>query len=78
MMINTRHVIKLSKLQIYVFQYYKIRERKLVSICFLKKIAPNYLKKRKFSTHYEEEKGPLEFLSKVEGYYRQFFIKQLI
>ena len=78
MMIHTRHVIKLSKLQIYVFQYYKMWERKLVSIWFLKKMAPNYLKKRKLLTHNEEEKGPLEFLSKVEGYYRQFFIKQLI
>ena len=34
----TCHIIKLNKLQKYVFQHYKAWERKLVSVCFLKKL----------------------------------------
>ena len=34
---STRHVIKVSKLQKYVFQHYKVWERKLVFICFWKR-----------------------------------------
>ena len=32
-----RHVVKLSKLQKYVFQHYKVWEKKLVFICFWKR-----------------------------------------
>ena len=34
---STCHVIKVSKLQKYVFQHYKVWERKLVFICFWKR-----------------------------------------
>ena len=39
---------------------------------FLKKITPNWLEKRKVSSHYEEEEAPEEFVSKVEEYYLIF------
>ena len=41
---------------------------------FLKKITPNELEKI-VSSHYEEEKAPAEFVSKVEEYSPYFFIK---
>ena len=34
-------------------------------------------KRRKVSTHCEEEEAPVEFISKIEKYYLHFFIKQL-
>ena len=34
---STRHVIEVSKLQKYVFQYYKVWERKIVFICCWKR-----------------------------------------
>ena len=43
----------------------------------LKKMTSNYLEKEKFLSHYEEEKAPAEFLSKVEEYCIYFFIKLL-
>ena len=43
-----RQVIKVSKLQKYVFQHYKVRERKLVLTYFWKRLgSPNYLEKEK-------------------------------
>ena len=44
---STRHVIKVSKLQKYIFQHYKIRERKLVLYAF-EKDDLKLPKKRKF------------------------------
>ena len=45
---------------------------------FLEKDDPELPCKRKVLSNYEEGKTPVELLSKVEEYYRQFFIKQLI
>ena len=71
--IHTRHGIKVSKLQKYVFQHYKLRERKLVFICF-EKDDHKLPRKSQVSSHYEEEEAPV---SKVEEHYHHFFIKQL-
>ena len=40
-------------------------------------MIPNYLKKRKVSSHYEEEEAPIEFVSKVEEYYHHFFYQAI-
>ena len=61
--IHTRHVIKVSKLQKYVFQHYKVWERKLVFIAFLKR-WPQTTEKKKVSSHYKQEEAPVEFVSK--------------
>ena len=45
--IHTRHVIKVSKLQKYVFYHYKVREEVSFHM-LLKKMTPNYLKKDMF------------------------------
>ena len=44
---------------------------------FLKKMTPNYLEKEKFQVIMTKKKAPVEFVSKVDEYYHQFFIKQL-
>ena len=43
---------------------------------FLKKDDPKLPRKRKVSSHYEEEEAPIEFVSQVEEYLH-FFIIQL-
>ena len=70
--IHTHHVIKLSKLQKYVFQHYKVRKRKLIE-----KDDPKLPKKRKVSGHYEEGEAPVKFIPKVEEYYRQIFYQAI-
>ena len=45
---STHHVIKVSKLQKYVFQHYKVWERKLVFICFWKRWPQTTQKKERF------------------------------
>ena len=77
------HVIKLSKLQIYVFHHYKAWERKLVFAHFLRKLVskrkleiddPKLPKKRKVSSHYQGGEATVEFVSTIEEHYCQFFI----
>ena len=41
---------------------------------FLKRMTRNYLEKEKIQVIYEEGKAPVEFVSKVEEYYCQFFL----
>ena len=43
---------------------------------FLKKMTPNYLEKETFSV-IEEEKAPVEFVSKVEEYCLHFFYQAI-
>ena len=77
-------VIKLSKLKKYVFHYYKAWKRKLVSVCFSKKVRASKQKqemddqkpptKGKFLSHYEKGEAPVEFVSTVEEQYHQMFL----
>ena len=77
-------VIKLSKLQKYIFHYYKAWDRKLVSACFFKKVTALNQKleidvqksplKGKVLSHYEEGEAPVEVKSIVEQHYHQIFI----
>ena len=48
-------------------------------VCFhvFEKEDPKLPRKTKLSSHYEEEKAPVEFISKVKEHYHDFFIKQL-
>ena len=71
------NVIKLIKLQKYVFQHYKVSERNIVSICYLKKNNPKLTWKRKVSSNYEEGGAPVELVSKIKEYYRQFFYRAI-
>ena len=65
-----------------VFHHYKTWERKLVSVCFLKKLERKTktrnrwekVSKRRVSSHYKEGEAPVEFASTVEERYLQFFI----
>ena len=45
---------------------------------FFERNDPTLPRKRNGLSHYEEEEVPVEFASKFEEYYCQFFIKQLI
>ena len=67
--IQTRHVIKLSKLQKYVFQHCKVSVRKVI-----KKDDPELPKKGNVLGHYEEGEVPIKFMSKVEEYHCQIFL----
>ena len=62
-------VIKLYKLQKYVFQHDKVWERKLVSVCFFEKDDSKLPRKRNVSSHCEEGKAFVEFVFIVEEYY---------
>ena len=68
--IHTSYVVKVSKLQKYVFQHSKVWERKFPYV--FEKDDPKLPRKRKVSIHYEEEEAPVEFASKVEEYYHLF------
>ena len=57
---HTRHFIKVSKLQKYLFRHYKVWEKKLVLYVF-EKDNPKLPRKRKVSSHGEEEEAPVEF-----------------
>ena len=39
---------------------------------------PKLSRKRKVSSHYEEEEAPVEFVSKVEEYYHQMFYQAIV
>ena len=44
---------------------------------FLKKMTPNYLEKEKFRVIMRKKKAPVEFVSKVDEYYHQFFYQAI-
>ena len=44
---------------------------------FLKKMTPNYLEKEKFQVIMRKKKAPVEFVSKVDEYYHQFFYQAI-
>ena len=78
----TCHIIKLRKLQNYVFQLQGMREEGSFRMFFEKVRAPKRKleindpklpKKRKVSSHYEEGEAPAQFVSTVEEHYRQIF-----
>ena len=60
------------KLRKFVFQHYKVWERKQIE-----KDDPKLPKKRKVSDYYEEGEPPVKFISKVEEYYRQIFYQAI-
>ena len=72
--VQTHHVIKVSKLQKYLFQHYKVWERKLVSYVFEKDDLKLH---RKGLSHYGEEEAAVEFASKVEEYYLHLFYQAI-
>ena len=58
---HTGHIIKVIKLKKYVFQHLKVWERNLVSSAF-EKDDPTLTRKRKVSSHYEEEEAPVKLV----------------
>ena len=51
-------------MQKYVFQHFKVRERKLFPYVF-EKDQPKLPRKRNVLSYYEKEEAPAEFVSKV-------------
>ena len=64
-------------MQKYVFQNYNIWETGSWFSYVFETDDPKLPRKRKVSSHYEDEKAPVDFLSKFEEYYLHFFVKQL-